>query len=56
MRMYHNTRGVRSNTVGNFKTFCIFGYEKWGGLKPDSCEIHGKVFKPLIFGLWIRIK
>jgi hypothetical protein len=41
--------------MGNLKTWFIFGYEKWGNLKPAYvCRDDGKCLKPLFFGVWIR--
>jgi len=40
--------------MGNMKIFLIFGYERWGRLKPESACIDGMFFKPLFFGIWIR--
>lgn len=42
--------------MGSMKTFWIFGFERWGGLRPISMEKNGKVFIPLFLGLWIRVK
>lgn len=47
--------------MGNFKSFWIFGFERWGGLRPAYMSKNvgndGKAwFKPLCFGLWIRCK
>lgn len=47
----------RESAMGNMKTWFIFGYEKWGGLKPSYClSPDGKCLKPLFFGLWIKCK
>ena len=41
--------------MGNMKTFWIFGFERWGGLKPAEMQtVNGDRFIPVIFGLWIR--
>ena len=40
--------------MGNFKAFGLFGYEKWGGLKPAQVKFKGKVYIPLFAGVWIR--
>jgi hypothetical protein len=43
--------------MGNLKTWFIFGYEKWGKLKPAyCCTADGIYFKPLVSGLWIRCR
>lgn len=43
--------------MGNFKSFWVFGFERWGKLKPDNVTINGKTrFIPLCFGLWIRCR
>jgi len=41
--------------MGNMKTFFIFGFERWGWLRPARMwQKDGRCFIPLIFGLWIR--
>jgi hypothetical protein len=41
--------------MGNLKIWFIFGFEKWGNLKPAyHVNDKGICFKPLCFGLWIR--
>ena len=32
----------------------VFGFERWGGLRPAKGWINGRCFIPLAFGLWIR--
>ena len=42
--------------MGNIKTFLIFGFEKWGTLKPICMYKDGKYYyKPVFLGLWIKI-
>lgn len=41
--------------MGNLKIFWIFGYERWGGLRPAYCTLeNGDKFKPWKFGIWIK--
>jgi hypothetical protein len=41
--------------MGNMKTWFIFGFEKWGGLKPAYCiDNKGNKLKPLFWGIWIK--
>jgi hypothetical protein len=41
--------------MGNFKSWWIFGFERWGGLRPASVTTKkGVVFIPLFWGLWLR--
>lgn len=43
--------------MGKMKIWFIFGFEKWGGLKPAyACIDDNKYMKPLFFGLWIKCK
>jgi len=43
--------------MGNFKTFWIFGFEWWGGLRPEKMwDRRGRCFRPLFGGIWIRVK
>lgn len=42
--------------MGNMKIFWIFGFERWGSLRPAQMMKNGHVFIPLVLGLWIRIK
>jgi len=40
--------------MGNMKTFFIFGYERWGGLRPDRMWTKdGRCYIPLFFGIWV---
>ena len=40
--------------MGDFKQFWIFGYERWG-LRPYARENSFSRWKPLVFGLWVRV-
>jgi hypothetical protein len=41
--------------MGNMKTWLIFGFRWWGGLRPSKkWKVTGECYKPLVFGLWIR--
>jgi hypothetical protein len=40
--------------MGHMKFWWIFGYERWGEVKPCQMEINSIVYKPLFLGLWIR--
>lgn len=41
--------------MGNMKIFWIFGFERWGDLRPAVCWMNdGRNFIPVIFGIWIR--
>ena len=40
--------------MGNMKMLLVFGFERWGGLRPAKGWINGRCFIPLAFGLWIR--
>ena len=36
------------------RTFLIFGFWRWGIVKPLGYSWEGKQYKPLFWGLWIR--
>ena len=36
------------------KIFWIFGFERWGGLRPSRMQLKGIVYKPVVLGLWIK--
>jgi hypothetical protein len=41
--------------MGHMKTWLIFGFEPWFGMRPASMtNIKGTKFIPLFGGLWIR--
>jgi hypothetical protein len=43
--------------MGSMKTFFIFGFERWGNLKPSKMWLgKGKCYCPLFLGIWIRCK
>lgn len=42
--------------MGNMKTLLIFGFERWGNLKPACMYQENKCYKPLFLGLWIKCK
>ncbi len=40
--------------MGHMKTWWIFGFERWGGLRPEKMWTKdGRCFRPLILGLWV---
>jgi len=42
--------------MGHIKTLWIFGFERWGHLRPAKMWVKDRrCFKPLFWGLWIRI-
>jgi len=41
--------------MGNMKTFWLFGFERWGGLRPAQMWTKGgRCFVPMCFGFWRR--
>ncbi len=41
--------------MGHMKTWWIFGFEWWGGLRPAEMTTgKGKRYIPLLLGLWLR--
>lgn len=41
--------------MGNMKTFFVFGFERWGGLRPAKAwNKNGRCFVPVFLGVWIR--
>lgn len=43
--------------MGHMRTWWIFGFERWGGLRPAAMrKANGKKFVPLFWGLWVRTR
>jgi hypothetical protein len=43
-------------SMGNMKTWWIFGCEWWGDLRPAKMWTKdGRCFVPVVLGLWIRV-
>lgn len=41
--------------MGKMKTYWLFAYEQWGGLRPAYViDERGRVFVPVAYGFWIR--
>lgn len=46
-----SNKNKKEYSMGNLKTFLIFGYERWGGLRPAYCCSKDAWFKPLFWGI-----
>ena len=43
--------------MDHMRTWWIFGYEPWGWMRPAKMtRIDGAVYKPLLLGLWLRVR
>ncbi len=41
--------------MGHMKTWWVFGFERWGGLRPtEMITKKGVRYVPLFWGLWLR--
>jgi hypothetical protein len=46
---------VKGFDMGNMKTWWIFGFERWGDLRPaEMTTAKGVRYIPLFRGLWLR--
>jgi hypothetical protein len=55
MAMNYDDLWEQLNKMGNMKTWWIFGFEPWGGLRPAKMwTAGGRCFRPVMWGLWIR--
>ena len=52
-----STQNIIKNilAMGHMKTWWIFGFERWGGLRPaEMTTATGTRYIPFILGLWIK--